>query len=149
MDEFDRIFAAGISHSQNNGTAKKASSKINRALLEDYCPNCGAPTSDAVCEYCDSLIPAKKPATLPATGTPAAKAQDEVFCHSCGKLIKATVDFCPHCGANQRTQEVVEYYETENNDNNTAAAVAGAAVGFVAGAVAKNVAKDFIDDFFS
>ena len=144
MDAFDNILA-GIQ--KDKSPARKDNSKINRALLADYCPNCGAPTNDVICEYCDSQIPAKKLEVPSVNAVPSARAYDEIFCQSCGELIKAVAEFCPKCGVRQRTQEIVEYYEDDDNDN-TATAVAGAAAGFVAGAVAKKVASEFIDNFF-
>jgi len=153
MDEFDKILA-GIQkdnslNRNNSSQTKKASNMVNKGLLAEYCPNCGAPTTDVICEYCDSQIPPKKIVDPPASKNvaPAAKAYDEVFCSSCGEVIKAAAEFCPKCGVRQKMQETVTYYE--NEDDNTAATAAGVAAGFVAGAVVKNVAGDILDAFFS
>jgi hypothetical protein len=144
MDEFDRMLA---SVQRDNSQASKNSNLIDISLLVECCPNCGAPTNNIKCEYCESLIPLKELEVPAANGTPFARADDEIFCHACGELIKATADFCQHCGASQGTQEFVGNYNDDSD--NTAATAAGVAAGLVVGAVAKNVASDFLDAFFS
>jgi len=140
MDAFDRALA---SVQKDNASAKKVSNNVNISLLVEYCPNCGAPTSNVTCEYCDSMIPIKKPVAPPVINN------NEIFCSSCGEKIKSTAEFCQKCGTRQRTQEPVTYYNNDNNDDNVAATAAGVAAGFVAGAVVKNVASDILDSLFS
>ncbi len=86
-----------------------------------FCANCGISNPDeaAFCSSCGKATSGSVPAegappaaniqgvttaapAVPRAPTPPAKQVDEIFCQSCGSVIKKEADICIHCGVRVR-----------------------------------------------